>query len=86
MKGIVGTSGGQIQPGERNKILRKPESEKEGEKETRIGPQDGMRPLLKPPSALILDGEQTSVLKNKPFHGKDDLETRLDKPGQKCKQ
>lgn len=48
MKGIVGTSGGQIQPGEWNKILRKQESEKEGEKETRIA-HGGMRALLKPP-------------------------------------
>lgn len=86
MKGIVGTSGGQIQPGEWNKILREPESEKEGEKETRIALWDGMRPLLKPPSAVILDHEQTPVLKNSPFHGMEDLETHLDKPGQKCTQ
>ncbi len=52
MKGIVGTSGGQIQPGEWNKILRKHENEESG-RETGIT-QDRMRPLLKPPSAVTV--------------------------------
>lgn len=52
MKGIVGTSGGQIEPGEWNKILRKHENEESG-RETRIT-QDRMRPLLKPPSAVTV--------------------------------
>ncbi len=87
MKGIVGTSGGQIQPGEWNKILRKHENEESG-RETGIT-QDRMRPLLKPPSAVTVSyfGSWTNIrLKNSPSHGLPALKTHPDKLGQKCTQ
>jgi len=70
MKGIVGTSGGQRQPGEWNKILRKHENEESG-RETGIV-QDWTRPLLKPPLAVTVTyfGPWTNIrLKSNPLHG-----------------